>query len=740
LIIQQYCKNWGHTKNTANSMKKVLSYFALYVFATGIAYAQSRITVEDFTTRPTFLEKQVTGINWMNDGNFYSALSENKVIRYDITTGQPVETVVDGTALSPQIEIEDYSFSADESMLLLQTNVRPIYRRSFTAEYYVYHRSSKRLQPLSANGALSYATFSPDGTKVAFVRGNNLFFVTLSDMKEQQVTDDGEFNSIINGTTDWVYEEEFSFVVGFAWSPDSKKLAYYKFDESDVNEYNLQYWGNFLYPYDYRYKYPKAGEKNSLVSIWTFDLTSGKHIKVDIGGGTDIYVPRIKWTSNAGTLSLVKLNRLQNEMQLLHANAATGETKVILDEKTDTYFDIEILDVLYLRNGKEFLRLSEEESYMQLYLHDISGRLIRKITQGNFDVTAFIGADEKNKVIYYMSTEASPLERHLYSISFDGKKKTKLTTGAGVHDVNMSNDFQFYIDHHSSAKHPKIATLYRTRRNASVKVLERNETLASRAKEYAIAQKEFFTFTTDEGTTLNGYFLKPANFDSLKSYPLMIYQYSGPGSQEVKDAWTSSHLYFHQMLAQAGYIVAVVDPRGTGARGTQFKKVTYKQLGKYELEDLLAAGKHFASLSFIDANRMGIWGWSYGGYMSSLAMTKGAGTFKLGIAVAPVTNWRFYDTIYTERYLQTPQLNPGGYDLNSPLTYADKLRGKFLLVHGTGDDNVHVQNSIAFQSALINAGIHFDSFFYPDRHHGIQGGQTRRHLYTMMLDFIKENL
>ena len=721
-------------------MKKVLSYFALYVFATGIAYAQSRITVEDFTTRPTFLEKQVTGINWMNDGNFYSALSENKVIRYDITTGQPVETVVDGTALSPQIEIEDYSFSADESMLLLQTNVRPIYRRSFTAEYYVYHRSSKRLQPLSANGALSYATFSPDGTKVAFVRENNLFFVTLSDMKEQQVTDDGEFNSIINGTTDWVYEEEFSFVVGFAWSPVSKKLAYYKFDESDVNEYNLQYWGNFLYPYDYRYKYPKAGEKNSLVSIWTFDLTSGKHIKVDIGGGTDIYVPRIKWTSNAGTLSLVKLNRLQNEMQLLHANAATGETKVILDEKTDTYFDIEILDVLYLRNGKEFLRLSEEESYMQLYLHDISGRLIRKITQGNFDVTAFIGADEKNKVIYYMSTEASPLERHLYSISFDGKKKTKLTTGAGVHDVNMSNDFQFYIDHHSSAKHPKIATLYRTRRNASVKVLERNETLASRAKEYAIAQKEFFTFTTDEGTTLNGYFLKPANFDSLKSYPLMIYQYSGPGSQEVKDAWTSSHLYFHQMLAQAGYIVAVVDPRGTGARGTQFKKVTYKQLGKYELEDLLAAGKHFASLSFIDANRMGIWGWSYGGYMSSLAMTKGAGTFKLGIAVAPVTNWRFYDTIYTERYLQTPQLNPGGYDLNSPLTYADKLRGKFLLVHGTGDDNVHVQNSIAFQSALINAGIHFDSFFYPDRHHGIQGGQTRRHLYTMMLDFIKENL
>lgn len=721
-------------------MKKVLSYFALYVFATGIAYAQSRITVEDFTTRPTFLEKQVTGINWMNDGNFYSALSENKVIRYDITTGQPVETVVDGTALSPQIEIEDYSFSADESMLLLQTNVRPIYRRSFTAEYYVYHRSSKRLQPLSANGALSYATFSPDGTKVAFVRENNLFFVTLSDMKEQQVTDDGEFNSIINGTTDWVYEEEFSFVVGFAWSPDSKKLAYYKFDESDVNEYNLQYWGNFLYPYDYRYKYPKAGEKNSLVSIWTFDLTSGKHIKVDIGGGTDIYVPRIKWTSNAGTLSLVKLNRLQNEMQLLHANAATGETKVILDEKTDTYFDIEILDVLYLRNGKEFLRLSEEESYMQLYLHDISGRLIRKITQGNFDVTAFIGADEKNKVIYYMSTEASPLERHLYSISFDGKKKTKLTTGAGVHDVNMSNDFQFYIDHHSSAKHPKIATLYRTRRNASVKVLERNETLASRAKEYAIAQKEFFTFTTDEGTTLNGYFLKPANFDSLKSYPLMIYQYSGPGSQEVKDAWTSSHLYFHQMLAQAGYIVAVIDPRGTGARGTQFKKVTYKQLGKYELEDLLAAGKHFASLSFIDANRMGIWGWSYGGYMSSLAMTKGAGTFKLGIAVAPVTNWRFYDTIYTERYLQTPQLNPGGYDLNSPLTYADKLRGKFLLVHGTGDDNVHVQNSIAFQSALINAGIHFDSFFYPDRHHGIQGGQTRRHLYTMMLDFIKENL
>lgn len=721
-------------------MKKSFLYLILCVCFSGSVIAQKRITVDDFTTRATFVEKQVTGINWMNDGKYYTTLSDNKVVRYDITTGQPVEILVDGKAVSPSIVIGEYSFSTDESRILLLTERRQIYRRSFSAEYFVYDRASKSLQPLSKNGPQSYATFSPDGSKIAFVRDNNLFVVRLSDMNETQVTTDGKFNSIINGTTDWVYEEEFSFVVGFEWSPNGNKIAYFRFDESDVKEYNMQVWSGLLYPFDYRYKYPKAGEKNSKVEIWIHDLPSGNKVKVDTGSEQDIYIPRVKWTADQNTLSITRLNRLQNQLQLLHANASTGKTSVILDEKTDTYFDIEILDILYLKNGKEFIRLSEEDGYMQLYLHSAGGQVIRKITPGKFDVTAFLGADEKKRVVYYTSTEESPLERHLYSITFDGKKKTRLTSGPGVHQINMSHDKQFYIDHYSNASQPKVATLHRTGTKGALKVVESNDALLNRIREYGLTPKEFFTFENEGGTELFGFFLKPSNFDSTRQYPVMVFQYSGPGSQEVQNDWSADHFYFHHMLVQKGYIVAFVDPRGTGGRGAEFKKVTYKQLGKYELEDHLSAARYLASLPFIDADRMGIWGWSYGGYMSSLAMTKGAGVFKLGIAVAPVTNWRFYDTIYTERYLQTPQLNAQGYDMNSPLTYADRLKGKFLLIHGTGDDNVHVQNSIIFQDALIKSGVQFESFFYPDKHHGIQGASTRRHLFTLMTDFIERNL
>ena len=722
-------------------MKKLTSLLSLCILTITAVVAQNRISVEDFSTRSTFAEKKITGINWMNDGKYYTALADNKVIKYDITTGQAVHTLVDGSALKPRILIEDYSFSADERKLLLQTEKRSIYRRSFIARYFVYDLEARTLLPLSSTGRESYATFSPDGSTVAFVRDNNLFYVTLQGMAEQRVTDDGQFNSIINGTTDWVYEEEFSFVTGFEWSPDGKKLAYFRFDETDVKEYNLQYWSGLLYPYDYRYKYPKAGEKNSTVSIWIYDLIAKKKVKADTGNETDMYIPRIKWTSDVGTLSIRTLNRLQNHLQLLHTNAATGVSTVVLDEKTDTYFDIEILDDLtYLNDGKQFIYTSEAEGFKHLYLYSMDGKLVRRLTSGNFDVDEFVGYDERNKVCYYTSTEVSPLERHFYSLSFDGKRKVRLSADPGTHVINMSPDFQFYIDHHSSAEHPAVVTLYRARRNAVVKVLERNETLLKTLQDYGIVEKDFFTLKNGDGTRLNGFMLKPQDFDSTRTYPAMLFQYSGPGSQEVQNAWGADHFYFHQMLVQKGYIVVFVDPRGTGGRGAAFKKITYKELGKYELEDHLAAAKYLAGLKYIDADRLGIWGWSYGGYMSSLAMTKGAGVFKMGIAVSPVTNWRFYDTIYTERYLQTPQLNANGYDTNSPLTYASKLQGPFLLIHGTGDDNVHVQNSIVFQDALINAGVQFESFFYPDKHHALEGTQTRHHLYTMMLEFIGKNL
>lgn len=712
----------------------------LWFNATALA-AQERISVDDFTTRDTFIEKHVTGINWMNDGKFYTALADNKVVQYDITSGQPVRTLADGAVLSTPLVIEDYSFSADESKMLLQTQRESIYRRSFVAEYFVYDRNTNTLRPLSSRGRQSYATFSPDGTKVAFVRANNLYYVTLADMAEEQVTSDGQFNSVINGTTDWVYEEEFSLVVGFEWSPDGQKLAYYRFDETEVKEYNLQLWGQFLYPVDYRYKYPKAGERNSTVTIWIYDLVSKQKVQVNTGRETDIYIPRITWTANSQTLSVRKLNRLQNHMQLLHANAAAGEAKVVLDEKTDTYFGDDVLDDLtYLSDDRQFIYTSGQGGYKQIYLYSTAGKLIRKLTAGDFEVEDFVGFDEKTRTCYYTSTEVSPLERHFYSVSFDGRKKTRLSAGAGVHEINMSPDFQFYIDEHSSAAHPAVVALYRTRRNTLLKVLERNERLVNTVQEYGIVPKEFFSFSNEDGVQLNGFMLKPSDFDESRKYPVMLYQYSGPGSQEVQNEWGADHFFFHQMLVQKGYIVVFIDPRGTAGRGEAFKKVTYKQLGKYELEDHLAGARYLASLNYIDENRIGIWGWSYGGYMSSLALTKGAGVFKLGIAVSPVTNWRFYDTIYTERFLQTPQLNPDGYDLNSPLTYAEKLEGNFLLIHGTGDDNVHVQNAIVLQDALVKAGKRFTSFFYPDKQHAIQGAQTRHHLYSMMMDFIGANL
>ncbi len=719
-------------------MNKLLTavFFALCI--TG--YAQKQITVEDFTTKNTFPQKTVRGINWMKDGKFYSTLENNKVVKYNITTGQPVATLVDGSTLNPKIDIQDYSFSGDEKKLLLTTDFQNIYRRSFTANYFIYDLASKSVKPLSANGKQSYAAFSADGSKVAFVRENNLFYVTLSDMKEVQVTDDGKFNHIINGTTDWVYEEEFSFIDGFYWSPDGKKLAYYRFDESAVREYNLQRWGKTLYPTDYRFKYPKAGEANSTVEIWIYNLDSKQKVKADIGTEKDIYIPRVKWTADANLLSIRKLNRLQNNLDILHINASTGASNVVLNEKSETFIDLEFTDdLIYLADGKQFIYTTERDGYKHLYLYGVDGKLVKQITQGSFEVSQLIGLDEKTKTLYYTSTEVSPLERHFYSITLSGKK-TKLSQAAGIHTINMSGDFQFYIDYHTSAAHPTVVSLFKTKGNALQKVLEDNGTLAKLLDDYDFAAKEFFSFKTVDGTDLNGYMLKPKNFDASKQYPVLVYQYSGPGSQNVNNLWGGSHFFFHQMLTQKGYIVAVIDSRGTGGRGEHFKKLTYKQLGKYELEDHIAGAKFLSTLGYIDDSRIGIWGWSYGGYMSSLAMTKGAGTFKMGIAVAPVTNWRFYDTIYTERYLQTPQLNASGYDDNSPSTYANKLQGNFLLIHGTGDDNVHFQNSVVLQDALINAGKQFTSFYYPDKHHGIQGAQTKYPLYTMMLNYVQENL
>jgi dipeptidyl-peptidase-4 len=737
LIIQQYSKNLGLIN--LNHMKN-LSFILVFISAVS-AVAQKAITVDDFTTKNTFVQKSVRGINWMKDGKFYSTQEGNKVVKYNVTTGQAVETILDGDALTPKLEVQGYTFSEDEKRILIQTNFANIYRRSFTADYWVYDVASKSIHKLSENGKQSYATFSPDGTRVAFARANNLFYVSLNDWKEVQVTQDGKSNSIINGSTDWVYEEELSFAKAFEWSANGKKLAFYRFDETQVREYILQKWNKGqLYPDNYKYKYPKAGEANSVVEIWIHDLESGQKVKVDIGAEKDIYIPRINWTQDPSVLSVRRLSRLQNKLEILHANAATGQTQVILTETSDTYVDIDYCDdVVYLKDGKNFLYSSEKSGFKHLYLYTMTGSPVKQITTGDWEVTQLVGVDEKSKTVYYLSTEGAHLDQQFYSIGLDGSKKTRLSKAAGTHAINLSSDNQFYIDYNSSANQPLMVSLYKTKGNSLVKVLEANDAFKATIQEYGFVPKEFFTYKSADGvTSLDGYMLKPKTFDATKQYPVFVYQYSGPRSSSVRNSFGIDAWY--QMLTQKGYIVAVVDTRGTGFRGEKFTKQTYKQLGKLELEDLLAGGKFLASLDYVDDSRLGIYGWSFGGYMTSLVMTKGAGVYKMGIAGAPVTNWRYYDNIYTERFLQRPADNPGGYDDNSPTTYANKLEGNFLLIHGTGDDNVHFQNSVALEDALILAGKQFRSFYYPDEPHGIRGGKKRHHLMTMMTDFILGNL
>jgi dipeptidyl-peptidase 4 len=703
--------------------------------------AQTPITIDDFTTRNTFAQRSVTGINWMKDGKYYTSQSENKVIKYDVTTGQPVETLFDGDKSSPAINIQNYSLSSDEQKILLATDWESIYRRSHKAEYFIYSLATKALTKLSTKGKQSYATFSPDASAVAFARENNLFYVMLADQTEVQITDDGKRNLIINGSTDWVYEEELTFAQAFYWSPDGKKLAYYRFDESNVKEYNLQKWNKgALYPEDYRFKYPKAGERNSEVEIWVYDLATKGKVKADLGTEKDIYIPRVIWTMDPNVLSIRRMNRLQNTLEVLHTNATSGQSTLILTETNGAYFDIDYTDeLIYLNDGKQFVTSSERSGYKHFYLFNMNGALIRPITSGEWEATQLVGLDEKAKVLYYLSTEGNYLNRALYSISLDGKKKTKLSANEGTHTVNMSDDFQFYIDYFHDAEQPLTVSLFKTKGNALIKVLENNEALRKALGEYGIVKKEFFQYTSADGVTkVDGYLMKPSNLDPGKKYPVLVFQYSGPRSNNVLNTFGGgSNFFWHQMLVQKGIVVAVLDTRGTGSRGEKFTKQTYKQLGKMEMEDLVAGGKYLGGLSFADKDRLAIWGWSYGGYTTSLVMTKGAGTYKVGIAGAPVTTWRYYDNIYTERFLQRPQDNPSGYDDNSPMTYASKLQGDFLLIHGTGDDNVHFQNSVALEDALIVAGKQFRSHFYPDQAHGFRGAKVNHHRWTLMTEHLK---
>ncbi|GAB3999740.1 S9 family peptidase [Spirosoma daeguense] len=738
--------------NIANRFILFYSLSLVAFVATG--QTKKLVTLDDIWGRNQgiFNQRTVAAVNWMKTGGFYTTLDAGKVVKFTITTGNPVETlfderdvVVSGT--TKKIHIEDYQLAADERKLLLTTQEEPIYRRSSKAVFFIYDLTTKRLFPLSKGGKQQYATFSPDGKRVAFVRDNNLFTVELATGKETRLTSDGKRNAIINGGADWVYEEEFSMARAFEWSPDSRRLAWIRFDESRVPEYDMQLWGG-LYPIEYRFKYPKAGEANSVVSVWIADVVTGKKVLAQTNRNakpqdTDIYLPRIQWTKNSNLLSVRRMNRLQNKLDLLHINAITGQSNTVLTETSATYVDLEFTDDLtYLNDGKSFIWTSERSGYKHLYLYDLTGKLIRPITSGEFEVVTIAGIDEKSGMIFFTSTEPSPLERHLYSIGIDGKNKQQLTQKAGTYTTTFSPDFSYYLLYHTSASSPISVSLRDTKTTNDLRILEANEPLKTRLATYQIVPKQFFQTKAADGTTLHGWAMRPADFDSTgtKKYPVLMFVYGGPGSQTVKNDWDNRDFFWYQTLVQKGYVIVSVDGRGTGARGTAFRNVTYAQLGKLETEDQIAVARQLKTLPYVDPARVGIWGWSYGGYMTALCMTLGAEVFKSGISVAPVTNWRFYDSIYTERYLKRPQENAAGYDDNSPVTHASKLRGPFLLIHGTGDDNVHFQNSVAFENALIEAGKQFQSFYYPNRNHGIYGGNTRLHLYTMMTDFIEKNL
>lgn len=760
-------------------MKKLFMYVAFAMMAAGgSAVAQTQnITLEDIWTKGTFRPKSVYGIRSMADGEHYCTMSRTGITKYSYATGEKVEDIClfGGPDMQkkakPLPPMEGYEFSQDEHKILLSSGFEPLYRHSGVSNYYVYDVLEKTFTKISRNGKQRLTTLSPDGTKVAFVRDNNLYWMDLATLEEHAITTDGKVNEVINGTTDWVYEEEFAITQGFQWSPDSKKIAYLRFDESKVKEYNMQMWGA-LYPEDYRYKYPKAGEDNSKVSLWIYDLVSTIGVPiVQTDSKTWEYIPRFQWTPS-GTLAYMLMNRLQNHMQIL----VNDEIKMIYEEQCDTYVEVpDTWQFITVGKGKkaqeQMLITSERDGYRHIYLYDMQGKMVKQVTSGDWEVCDVPGIDVKNQRLYYTSREHGAINKSLFVIGFDGKKKKCLNysqsniisiypnfigtdysftkdfnapTSGGTYNATFSDGCKYYICTYSNANMAPAYTLHDAN-GKLIKVLQDNADLQKKMSDYGTSHKQFGTFTTSTGTELNYYTITPKDFDesdATKKYPVLIYVYGGPGNQQVSNSYGYSDYYWYHMLAEKGYVVFCFDGRGTGGRGSQFKKQTYRDLGRMECEDAIEAARWLSQQSWVDKDRIGIWGWSFGGYLSTLSLLKGNDVFRSAIAVAPVMNWRYYDNIYTERFLGLPKDNAKGYDDNSPLNFAEQLKGNYLLIHGTGDDNVHFQNSAEMVEKLENAGKQFEFRIYPNKNHSIYDatGQTRLNLYQLMTDFIMRKL
>lgn len=725
-------------------MKYILLAFTALITTIGFTQEYA-ITQEDIWASGKFRAQYVYGLQSMNDGLSYTELINDRggeqsirktsyldPTQQEIIIGSSNMTGV-ATPDNGAVKIDGYSFSSDEKKIMIRTGTEAIYRHSTREWNYVYDFEKKSLDLVSEKKN-RYATFSPKGDQVAFVRDNNVFVTNLNDKSEIQLTNDGKFNEIINGATDWVYEEEFAFDKAFFWSPNGKKIAYYKFEEGVVPDFNMPKYGGSLYPNDYKFKYPKAGEENSMVMIFIYDLETKETQMVNV---REYYIPRIKWSKSDDYLTITGMNRHQNNLKLYWVNTNTMEASVILEEQNDTYIDIHD-NLNFLSDNKSFIWTSELGGYNHLYLYSNLGKKKTQITKGEWEVTEVYGMDEKSGTIYFQAAKESPLQREVYSVKMNGGSFNRLSPNAGTNSATFSSGFKFFINYHSTALTPYYISLHDSK-GKEMRVMKDNQSLKDMLAQYVHTSLDFIKIPGADGTPLNASMIKPKEYDPNKKYPVLMFVYGGPGSQTVKDSWGSSNYLWYQMLADKGYIVVSVDNRGTGARGEKFKKMTYLQLGKYETEDQIAAAKWLGDQQYIDKSRIGIWGWSYGGYMSSLCLFKGADVFKMAMAVAPVTNWKFYDSIYTERYMQTPQENPG-YEENSPINHVSKLEGKYLLVHGTADDNVHFQNSVEMVSALQRANKQFDFMMYPDRNHGIYGGNTRLHLYNMLTNYVVENL